>query len=392
MDQGTKGGPGEARSAAPAPSAIPLKRRIAYLAVPFVVFFLILGAVELWVRQTRPYLKTLEVFVQAPEQQRGFRDLHEVNVFEGDPLLFWRLAPNLKHIVWDFTPVTTNEQGLRYPTTVGRKKRGTFRIACFGDSVTFGYRVPVVWPERPDQYDRAALPYPELLEAGLRAANPGRDIEVIPMAVPGYSSHQGRAWVARDLGWLKPDVVTACYGWNDINLRQLTDRQTMDTSFRQVLLRRLMTQSQALTYASIAWQRGHAAGPAPAPDGVRVTRVLGDEYVENLKEIVRLAGSEGAKAVVIGPVYRDPISEPGESERITAHRNRLRGAMTTAGIPYLEIPELTEPAWPGNELLFGEKIHPGFMGHRLMANRLIALMAAKGMLGDLKVPPPMPLE
>src|SRR5438045_3525936 len=130
MDQGTKGGPGKAHSAAPAGSPIPLKRRIAYLAVPFVLFFLALGAVELWVRQTRPYLKTLEVFVQAPEQQRGFRDLHEVNVFEGDPLLFWRLAPNLTHVVWDFTPVTTNEQGLRYKTTVGRKKRGTFRIAC----------------------------------------------------------------------------------------------------------------------------------------------------------------------------------------------------------------------------------------------------------------------
>jgi len=96
--------------------------------------------------------------------------------------------------------------------------------------------------------------------------------------------------------------------------------------------------------------------------------------------------------VVIGPVYRDPTSEPGESERITAHRNRLRAAMTADGTPYLEIPELTETAWPGNERLFGEKIHPGFIGHRLMANRLLELMAARGMLGGLKLPPPIPLE
>src|SRR5688500_8390101 len=119
----------------PAPAALPLRRRVVYSAVPFLVFFLLLAVAELRVRATRPALSTLEVFVQAPEQQRGFRDLHEVNVFEGDPLLFWRLAPNLRHVVWDFTPVTTNAQGLRYPKPVGRKDAGTFRIACFGDSV-----------------------------------------------------------------------------------------------------------------------------------------------------------------------------------------------------------------------------------------------------------------
>jgi lysophospholipase L1-like esterase len=391
MDQGTKGAAGGARDARSG-REIPLGRRIVYLTVPFVLFFLALGLVEAVVRHTKPRLKTLEVFVQAPEQQRGFRDLHEVNVFEGDPLLFWRLAPDLQHVVWDFTPVTTNAQGLRYKTPVGRKKGGVFRIACFGDSVTFGYRVPVVWPERPDDYDRGALPYPELLELALRSANPGREIEVIPMAVPGYSSHQGRAWAARDLSWLRPDVVTACFGWNDINLRGRTDRQTMDTSVQQVLLRRLMTNSQALIYASLWWQRGHVPEPPPASDDARTTRVTASEYVENLQEIVRLAGANGARAIVIGPVYRDAVAEPGESERISAHRSRLREAMTAAGTPYLEIPELTESGWPSNEHLFGEKIHPGFLGHRLMANRLIETLAARGMLGGLKVPPPIPVE
>jgi lysophospholipase L1-like esterase len=365
---------------------IPASRRILYLALPFLLFFAALAGVEWTVRLCKPRLSTLEVFVQAPEQHRGFHDVHDVSVFEGDPLLFWRLSPGLKHVVWDFTPVTTNAQGLRYPGAVGRKKPGTFRVACFGDSVTFGYRVPTVWPERPQDYDHQALPYPELLEAALRAANPGRSIEVIPFAVPGYSSHQGRAWAARDIGWLDPDVVTACYGWNDINVRARTDRETMRTDLPQVLLRRLMTRSQALIYASQWWQ---ARRPPVASSDERdpVTRVTAAEYVENVREIARLARRRGSRMVVIGPVYRDSTTEPAESRRISDHRNKLRDAMNADGTAYLEIPELTESGWPANESLFGEKIHPGFLGHRLMANRLLELMAAQGMLGDLKLPP-----
>ena len=377
-------------AAAPPARTIPRARRVAYLSVPFVLFFGLLGAVETFVRLTRPYLSTLEVFVQAPEQQRGFRDLHEVNVFEGDPLLFWRLAPGLQHVVWDFTPVTTNSQGLRYPRPVGGKAAGTFRIACFGDSITFGYRVPTVWPERPQDYDRSAVPYAELLEAGLKAANPGQEVEVVPLAVPGFSSHQGRAWVRRDIGRLAPDVLVANYGWNDINLRSRTDRESMSTTAVQVVLRSLMTRSQALVHASVAWRKGKTE-TAIAPRSP-VTRVLAQEYAENLLEIARLAREHGSKVIVMGPFYRDPLTEPGEAQRIAEHRKMLREVMAGAGVAYLEIPELHETAWPRNEALFGERIHPSFLGHRLIANRLAERMAAQKMLGRLQPPRPLPVS
>ena len=365
-------------------------RRVLFLSVPFVVFFAVLAAVEWGVRLTRPHVSTLETFVQAPEQQRGFHDLHQVSVFEGDPLLFWRVAPNLQHVIWDFTPVTTNAQGLRYPRPVGRKRVGTFRVACFGDSITFGYRVPTVWPERPQEYDRGALPYPELLEAGLREANPGREIEVIPLAVPGFSSHQGRAWVRRDIGWLEPDVLIAAYGWNDINPRARTDRETMRVAGGQVMLRRLMTHSQALIHASRWWQSRRPSPTSPPPSGT--VRVTADEYVDNLREIARLGAAHGARVIVLGPLFRDGVTEPAEAERIAGHRRRLGEALAAAGVPYLEIPELHETAWPGNGALFGERIHPSFLGHRLMANRLAEKMAAEGMLRDLRAPRALPIS
>ena len=81
--------------------------------------------------------------------------------------------------------------------------------------------------KRPQDRDPSWLPYPARLEKRLRAANAGRTIEVIPLAVPGYSSHQGLAWMRRDLARYRPDVVTLLYGWNDVSLRGQADADAM---------------------------------------------------------------------------------------------------------------------------------------------------------------------
>jgi lysophospholipase L1-like esterase len=377
------GGPRPVRPARP---SVPWPRRVLYLCVPFGLFFLLLAGIETYCRHSEPRLTPLEVFVRAPEQKTGFTDRYQVSVFEGDPRLFWRVKPNLKDVIWDFTLFSTNNLGLRYAHDLGPKSPRGFRVACFGDSVTFGYRVPTVWPERPDFYDRSARPYSELLETALTHANPDRPVEVIPFAVPGFSSHQGVAWAREVLPTLNADVVVIAYGWNDINLRGLTDRESMNVDGKQVLLRRMMMKSEALLRASAWWQSRHGASPAGPPSRDRVTRVLGPEYVENVREIATLAQANGALPVVLAPVYRDPVTDPGEAQRIGEHRRLLRDATTGARLPYLEIPQLTETAWPANGPLFGERIHPGDLGHRLMAAALLEFMATHGMLKDLHVP------
>ena len=89
-----------------------------FLAAPYAVFFALLGAVELGVRATRPDLSSLEAFVSAP-QRAQFTDARQVRIFEGDPLLLWRLRPGLRDTIWEHTPVTTNAQGLRYDASLG---------------------------------------------------------------------------------------------------------------------------------------------------------------------------------------------------------------------------------------------------------------------------------
>ncbi|HYO63991.1 MAG TPA: SGNH/GDSL hydrolase family protein [Pyrinomonadaceae bacterium] len=379
--------PREASSAQPS-AAPPLsrRRRLLFLSVPYVLFLALLLACEGVVRLTLPRVSPLEALVDSPHQRQGFTDRQRVSVFEGDPLLFWRLKPNVKNVVWDFTHVSTNAQGLRHEGDLGPKPAGAIRVVCLGDSVTFGYRVPVVWPERPDEYARDWLPYPALLERALRAANPGRQIEVVALAVPGYTSHQGLLWLRRDIERLDPDLVTVCFGWNDIVLRPRPDSQTMSDGFLSVNFRRLMSVSQLVTHAALRMQRGDAdAGkPAPAPQTPRVPR---DEYVRNILEMARLARERGAPAVVIAPVYRDAAHDPAESARISGHRDALRRAAGEAGLPFVEILELTEAGHPANSALFGEAIHPNHLGHRLMADALLKLFSEQKLLKNLYVPP-----
>jgi lysophospholipase L1-like esterase len=253
-----------------------------------------------------------------------------------------------------------------------------------GDSVTFGYRIPVVFAERPEEYDHEVLPYPLAMERDLRAANPGRDIEVVNLAVPGYSSHQGLAWLRSEISQLEPDLVIACFGWNDINLRTATDRETMNTDWYHVTLRRIGSASQTVSHL-VRWWRGKRP-PSTAPFTGPVLRVPIEDYVENFLEIAKLATDHGASVAVIGPVYRDADANPPEGENMSRQRDALRLAMQEAGISYLEIQELTEHNHPENLWLFGELVHPNKPGHQLMEARLLEFLSREGMLWDLSVP------
>jgi lysophospholipase L1-like esterase len=374
----------------PTPHHPTFSRRMAFLALPYVVVVGLMAAVEVTVRFTTPDIDTLDAFVRSPEQLAQFVDKAQTRIFIGDPSLFWRLKPGLVAARWDRNLVTTNAQGLRYPRLVGKKAPGAYRIACFGDSVTFGFGVPLL-PEgaSPADIDPTRKPYPALMEEWLRASNPARAVEVIPYAVPGYSSHQGREWIRSEAARLDADVVTACFGWNDIGRRNMTDKQAMPTGLLPVLSRGLVGSSQALLHARQWWITARRGG-APAPGWKLAMRVPREDYVANLVAIARVARDAGSFPVLIGPVYRDNHSHPPEGEDIAGHRAALREAAREDGIAYAEIPELTEGGWPDNHPLFLEHIHPNHRGHRLMARRLLEFLAAEGRLGDLRLPESWP--
>ena len=190
------------------------------------------------------------------------------------------------------------------------------------------------------------MPYPRRLEQALRGANPGRDVEVVALAVPGYSSHQGLLLArAAIFARLQPDLVTLCFGWNDIDRRTGTDRQGMPGGSLHVGARRLVARSQALMHAGL-WLREQRSRSAAGRPAARVMRVPRAEFVENMLGMARLAREAGAEVALMAPVYGNPIAHPPEGDDIAGHREALRAAAAAAGIPFLEVPELTEQAHP----------------------------------------------
>lgn len=379
------------------PSKIPTRRRLIYLLIIYLIFIGVLVAVEVVVRVTMPHVSSLDLFVNTPQQKAQVANQEQSGIFEGDPLLLWRLRPKLNSVYWDFTPVSTNSQHLRINPPdlrvnshdlrpdydVKAKARGAIRIVCLGDSVTFGYRVPPVWPERPTDYDPSWLPYPMLLEKHLREANPGREIEVITMAVPGYTSHQGLAWLKRDIDWLQPDLLTVSFGWNDASKSDVPDRESMRVNWSAVSVRWVIDHSQAFAHAT-KWLR--SPGKATAPRRNPVSRVSEREYLENMSGIVRLARERGAGVIVIAAPYRDLTTNPAEAELMVGYRTALRSEMQRTNIRFVEVRELTEAAAPANAGWFGELIHPNHMGHRLMTAELCTVLSNTSVLGDVKVP------
>jgi len=374
--------PDQPISIAPAEQRISLRRRVLYVTVIYLVFLLLLMAVEVVTRLALPHLSSLDLFVATPQQKMQVANQAQAGIFEGDPLLLWRLKPNLHQVVWDYTLLSTNAQGFRgnYPTTA--KEPGTFRIVCLGDSVTFGYRVPAVWPEKPNEYDREWLPYPMLLEKHLRQVNPDHRVDVINMAVPGYTSHQGLAWLRRDIDYLDPNLLIVSFGWNDVSMSDIPDRETIRTDWFPVVVRWLIDHSQAFAHAT-NWLRtrskSHQGPVRPVP------RVSDSEYVTNFLSIIDLARAHKAGVMVIAAPYRDRVTNPPEAELMTRYRSALRSSMQDHQVPYLEILELTEAAASVNKGWFGELIHPNHMGHRLMTSEILEMLAKKAMVKDLTV-------
>jgi lysophospholipase L1-like esterase len=363
-----------------------LKRRLGYVLVIYLAFVLVLLAMEAGVRLTMDHVSSLDLFVATSQQKAQVADAKQSTIFEGDPLLLWRLKPNLDHVVWDFTVVSTNSQHLRSldpHQQLKPKQPGTIRIVCLGDSVTFGYRVPTVWPEKPTEYDPEWLPYPMLLEKHLREANPGRSIEVITMAVPGYTSHQGLAWLRREIDQLQPDLLTVSFGWNDVSFSDAADRDAIKTNWRAVGVRWLIDRSQAFAHAT-RWLRSRQ-GSAP---GIRtpVTRVSEQEYLNNFREFIQLAKGKGIGIIILAAPYRDQTTNPPEAALMARYRTGLRSLAQQDSLSFLEPLELTEAAYPSNEGWFGELIHPNHMGHRLIASELLKLLAANRMLNDVLIP------
>ena len=280
-----------------------------------------------------------------------------------DTELFWALDPSLGARL-------ANQHGLRGWWPSRDKDRRDIRIVCVGDSCTFGTSV---------RYEDT---YGVRLESKLQERWPGRCVETVLLAVPGYSTHQNRLLCERHLAALEPDItVLYCGAWNDylpaVSLSD-SDRHAENTTSAPRLLRLLSRATGPSAVPAEELKQAFREGRAP-----RGRRVPLDEFRANMETMIELALASGSRVVVVLP----PL--PADTEQKYPVSLDYRGVLTEVAAKH-ELP-LVDAPWRfaleggGGAPLFHDWVHPTARGHELIASRVEALVE-----GDLASTPSGP--
>jgi lysophospholipase L1-like esterase len=121
-------------------------------------------------------------------------DFIQRDMFVVDRGLGFRMLPHYQGTMSKkAVPVSTNSWGLR-DREYAPPANGTLRIYALGDSLVFGYGVPIE-----ETYTRVLE---HLLQQRL-----GRPVEVVNGGIPGYGTLQELAFLQETLAEVKPDVV-----------------------------------------------------------------------------------------------------------------------------------------------------------------------------------------
>ena len=182
-----------------------MKTIVEKLVLVLCTFIFIFGSAELFCRFFVP--EELPIRFEQDKAELQQMDLSQLaSVLAPDDLLFWRLKPeqHLPENSWPFFGLISNGQGIREDTFISLVKPAReLRILFLGDSCTFGYGV------------RHTETFVALLQRNLNKKKRLSGIKCINAGVPGYSAFQGRRYYETEGYRFAPDLVVACFGWND---------------------------------------------------------------------------------------------------------------------------------------------------------------------------------
>jgi len=125
-----------------------------------------------------------------------------------DPEIGYRFYPNQTRSMMakdgsSLAEVRLNREGFRGPCYPIRKNPNTLRIACIGDSFTFG------WAVTDDQT------YPFHLRHRLERLRGSDRVEVMNFGIPGYNTENALRQYQKLVRPWKPDIVILGYVFND---------------------------------------------------------------------------------------------------------------------------------------------------------------------------------
>lgn len=264
--------------------------------------------------------------------------LDSLLILRNDPELIWRNIPNATRAYVDiFTPVRSdrdrmallrrflpwlppefrsnpvwrialNGEGFR-SAPFRKKQLGQVRIACIGDSWTFGMNV--------DQ-DRM---YPARLDALLKDRPATRNVEVLNFGILGYTSFQGLRLLKSRVLDLEPDVLVIGFGMNDSDVGGYRDKDVVSTagpSWRDrvksvtsasemIALLKYLAAAMRFTPktmgefldANAKADQGKSNATVNYDEMEPWTRVSPRDYDRNLREMIHLARARSARVVLL---------------------------------------------------------------------------------------------
>jgi len=202
--------------------------------------------------------------------------------------------------------IALNSRGDRNEEISETVAPSTIRIACIGDSWTFGMNV--------NQDDT----YPRRLAAHLNEARPAQKFDIVNFGVLGYSSFQGLALLKERVLAFHPAIVVVGFAMNDSEVSGARDKDVEAMPAKTKLVRGKDAAESLETYKLLKYlaltvkfhprtvadylkeENGpHESGPVNYDELEQWTRVSPRDYDANIREIIRLTRAGGAAAVLL---------------------------------------------------------------------------------------------
>ncbi len=263
-----------------------------------------------------------------------------------------------------------DSEGVR--TGLPRSKDPALRVVILGDSVTYGVHLEV------------EQSFPSLL--GRLLEQRCGAIDLVNLAVPGYSSLQERLSLERKGLAARPDIVLVGVFSNDMARYTVIGNTAFDIRLKErddvpafsllplpdAVNRFLVAQSAFYQFLTLK-----ALAASDRESGEDVGQL--EASVAELQRIQELTENAGAKLVVVlFPMLDRPWSD-GEDESTAHYYSRLRTWASTRPVTLIDLRPLLADH-PADTLRIDDCCHLNPLGHTVVADLLLEQLDAAGLL------------
>ena len=295
-----------------------------------------------------------------------------LEIYEPDPLLYWRLKPNQNcYTKVNRHPVRINAHRTRGAEFATAKPAGTLRIICIGDSRTFGWGL------------REAETYPVLLQRQLQEQfGAGRKIEVINAGVNAWTFPQMTVFLREHaLAW-QPDLVILGDGnlWTQFSekqdatfVRQFAGRVRLKNFLRRFALYHFVVEVKLQAF--YARYRTNFIPVDPSQDQMFKEQQQKDPsafFRQSIESFCRTARSNGVPTVLLYfPPQEALLSTNNQFAMVRQAKQEVSRQLA---VPLLDpTPELRPRA---NELyLEADPVHLNATGNEIIGRRLLEVVS-----------------